>query len=420
MKNKIKSFEIKGLFGKIDVKIPLNKPFKIFVGDNGLGKTHVLDILYLILRNKPEELKKYPFESVTIAFDNNNKAIIERISNFKLENIVKNIKDGYYFLVDEKIIKKIAEDIIENISYSVLKKKYEVQLPDVIEFKDLHESISKKIIEEQSDKVHIKKNELFANFYRNLVNTNQLIYFSTHRELEMSKIQRRLDSHVDFINSLSKKGFSKISSEILSQLVKGLPPVNKEFLDKISLKDVEIILARVGEQISDEDKEKIKQIVSEKRIETKDASLLYFLEKLISIYEEQKEIDEQIRNFCNVCNKYLEDKELVYDEGLIDIYVRKKSYNQRLELSNLSSGEKQIFLILSQVYLPYRNEKSIILIDEPELSLSVFWQEMLLSDIWNSGNCSLLIAATHSPFIYEDTDIEHYAVNLHEYITQRN
>ena len=47
-------------------------------------------------------------------------------------------------------------------------------------------------------------------------------------------------------------------------------------------------------------------------------------------------------------------------------------------------------------------EKCIILFDEPELSLSIKWQNMFLPDVVNSGKCSTLIAVTHSPFIFDN------------------
>lgn len=75
--------------------------------------------------------------------------------------------------------------------------------------------------------------------------------------------------------------------------------------------------------------------------------------------------------------------------------------DNRIELSKLSSGEKQIVSLFSKLYL--ENEKdSILIIDEPELSISMKWQRMLLPDIMRSENCKLLLTVTHSPFIFEN------------------
>lgn len=67
----------------------------------------------------------------------------------------------------------------------------------------------------------------------------------------------------------------------------------------------------------------------------------------------------------------------------------------------LSSGEKQIVSIFSQLYLEL-DCKSLILFDEPELSLSLYWQQMLLPDIMESNKCMFMLAVTHSPFIYDN------------------
>ncbi len=70
-----------------------------------------------------------------------------------------------------------------------------------------------------------------------------------------------------------------------------------------------------------------------------------------------------------------------------------------LELRMLSSGEKQIVSLFYHLYLS-GEKKYIILIDEPELSLSVQWQKRLLPDILASQRCEFLAAVTHSPFIF--------------------
>ncbi len=59
-------------------------------------------------------------------------------------------------------------------------------------------------------------------------------------------------------------------------------------------------------------------------------------------------------------------------------------------------------------------QKFFVLIDEPELSLSVPWQRRFLADIRNSEFCSGLVAVTHSPFIY-DNDLRRFAHGLGEF-----
>lgn len=53
--------------------------------------------------------------------------------------------------------------------------------------------------------------------------------------------------------------------------------------------------------------------------------------------------------------------------------------------------------------------------DEPEISLSLLWQRKLLPIIADSGNCRLLIAATHSPFVF-DNKLKTYTKGPAEYV----
>ena len=74
-----------------------------------------------------------------------------------------------------------------------------------------------------------------------------------------------------------------------------------------------------------------------------------------------------------------------------------------IDLSNLSSGEKKIILLLGIAIF----FDDIILLDEPELSLSLVWQEQLLPDLVKLGN-STIVCATHSPYIVNDESVQKY------------
>ena len=116
----------------------------------------------------------------------------------------------------------------------------------------------------------------------------------------------------------------------------------------------------------------------------------------------QRKYDDRIKCFVNTCNKYLNDKYLYYNPSnlTLDVLVEGVSDNI-IKLTQLSSGEKQIVSLFSKLYLE-SEEESIVVIDEPELSLSINWQQMLLPDVIRSQNCKLLLTVTHSPFIFEN------------------
>jgi ABC-type sugar transport system ATPase subunit len=96
--------------------------------------------------------------------------------------------------------------------------------------------------------------------------------------------------------------------------------------------------------------------------------LVYFISKLIDIYNEHKHLDDSVKKFRDICNKYLTDKQFIYDESSVDLDLYRNNTKERVELSKLSSGEKQIISIFSKVYLE-KNNNLIVLFDEPELSL---------------------------------------------------
>lgn len=75
---KIKSFEIFGLFGTDDVKIPFKDSVKILIGENGLGKTQVLNLFYFTLTKNFFRLSEYHFKKLVLTFSNNNRVEIAK------------------------------------------------------------------------------------------------------------------------------------------------------------------------------------------------------------------------------------------------------------------------------------------------------------------------------------------------------
>jgi predicted ATP-binding protein involved in virulence len=69
--------------------------------------------------------------------------------------------------------------------------------------------------------------------------------------------------------------------------------------------------------------------------------------------------------------------------------------------SDLSAGEKQLVLILLTVFMQ-GGKPSILIMDEPEISLHVDWQQKLLERILNlNPNCQVIVS-THSPSMILD------------------
>lgn len=74
---------------------------------------------------------------------------------------------------------------------------------------------------------------------------------------------------------------------------------------------------------------------------------------------------------------------------------------ERIHRNDLSSGEKQLLVILLTV-LCQEEKPTILLMDEPEISLHLRWQYELIEIIRTlNPNCQVIIA-THSPSIFND------------------
>ena len=71
--------------------------------------------------------------------------------------------------------------------------------------------------------------------------------------------------------------------------------------------------------------------------------------------------------------------------------------DEAIESDKLSAGEKQM---LSFWCYNTFSENTAIFIDEPELSLHVDWQRILLPTLLEQETGNQFFVATHSPFIY--------------------
>ena len=89
-----------------------------------------------------------------------------------------------------------------------------------------------------------------------------------------------------------------------------------------------------------------------------------------------------------------EGENIVDSEGNV-IYVS----DEKIQLDQLSSGEKQMLLILTTVFLQ-EEKPNVLLMDEPEISLHINWQDRLIEWIRQLNPYCQVILTTHSPNIF--------------------
>jgi len=115
--------------------------------------------------------------------------------------------------------------------------------------------------------------------------------------------------------------------------------------------------------------------------------------------EDREKIFAPLRRYEDTVNSFLNDKSIKVDEsGQLKI---ESPLQPHLNTHHLSSGEKQILILLTQALLRV-DEPVVYIADEPELSLHVTWQEKLLESLVTLGGQKQIIVATHSPDIVGD------------------
>ncbi len=114
--------------------------------------------------------------------------------------------------------------------------------------------------------------------------------------------------------------------------------------------------------------------------------------------QERKSLFATLHNFESILNSFFNDKRIeVLDTGILRI-LPQHNMTQEITWRQLSSGEKQMLILLTQALLSEK-DPTVYIADEPELSLHVDWQEKLLHTLTGlTGRCQFIVA-THSPDI---------------------
>lgn len=122
---------------------------------------------------------------------------------------------------------------------------------------------------------------------------------------------------------------------------------------------------------------------------------------IVDLYKRFNEArDEIFRNrdqFIEILNTMLFRKHVGINEGN-SVFFSILGSDVESPLKNLSSGEKQLFIIMAEALI-HSGTPNVYVADEPELSLHVEWQEQLVNNIFKLNPNTQIIFATHSPDI---------------------
>ena len=116
----------------------------------------------------------------------------------------------------------------------------------------------------------------------------------------------------------------------------------------------------------------------------------------LTMLDARKKVTEEINGIFNILELDVKLKGISKDSKNMPIF--ENSQGEEFDINELSSGEKQLFLRTLSIKM-LEPEDSIILIDEPELSLHPKWQQQIIKVYQNIGKNNQIIVATHSPHI---------------------
>lgn len=460
MEQFIRNFKIFGLFGYKDINISFDNNVMIVIGENGFGKTTILNALTFTLQGEWRKLEMIKFHKIHIkfskqAFDFTHESLsefceyLDQRKGDERADIIDLIRnrvgeDDYHKLID-----LFSRNQIQEIENMVSRNRFLKSMPSNV----LYNTLYTKLERDKYFSVFAK----ISNYVKKL--GHDILYLPTYRRVEvdyetlrhslrrienpryeeerrrspiwnnaiiqfgMEDVLKEISNITNTISQSFITGYAEASGDMIRQLLKN------DIHDKHALtcdqNQMKIVLARIGNNLSEEEKDQILKMVDSKSQELLDNTyLVYFLEQLLSIYKKQERYDSAIKDFCNVCNKYLQEKQFVYDESNVSLRIFRKINEQLIQndenevlLKHLSSGEKQIVSIFAHVYLNV-DKRFIILLDEPELSLSIFWQENLIPDLIASNKCDFIMAVTHSPFIFGE-GLKKYTVGINEFLENK-
>ena len=372
----IKSLSVKGLNHRIDADFEFNEDLNIITGKNGAGKTTLLKLLwYLISGNLARIFLDIHFQRVSI-----------RTSLFSLS------------LERDKPYK--GKNTFNYINYE-LRERW---LREHDRYPDTEISINRFAdLEDSSDRIaKLTKGSLFFPSFRRIeggyVRRGEIDGPERKTNSAMETLQKSLD---DFSSELSRNGhrfIASISTNDIGQLLSQ------------KYGDVHIKISERQSKVLDDISEKI-QVAAGGEIESVPSQTTpSVLSEIQQLADERDRLRRPFVALSELTRSILQYQAIrvsgrsARGEGTDGITLGETfsettlgTVEEAIASDKLSSGEKQMLSFLC--YNAF-SENEAIFIDEPELSLHVDWQRLLLPTLLEQGTENQFFIATHSPFIY--------------------
>lgn len=414
MKNYLVNARIWGLWGEDKMlDLPLDLEFNFIIGKNGTGKTTVINLIAAVLTADFERLDKITFSRVVLTL--REKKSRRRPSIEVLKTQKPNIP---YF------------DITYKIRLAANEEPKEFDL-DAFEEERMYRGMPPRMLRERFYR------DKFLYIQKQLEDLVQVSWLSVHRHSEVERTspeEKRGGSAVDHkltnMNNLLVRYFSRLATNFSEETqvfqknsFLSLISIQKEanirtFVDAINIDEEKKSLASVLDLLGVEQKRYSKQLdqIVQQFNDAKGPFLgnspismqqllavinSFKAHALVQLYEDlekrRENIFEPINKFISVLNELFSPRKSISISVQNELVI-KNSSDLKIDLEDLSSGEKQLLIILGQALLQER-APVVYIADEPELSLHVEWQEKLTSSITQLNPNAQIIFATHSPDI---------------------
>lgn len=418
---RVKSIHVKGLFGiyKHDVLLNESERMTVVHGPNGVGKTVLFKLAQDLLTGSGVDLLKYPFDEFRVEFTNAAILIAKSIEKNSAVEVSSHQpgKSTSSVRVDEKSFNKLAHRLEQRLpihqigaelwidpetdeklnSYEVV-SRYGGGIDG--EFDGLLEGSLHKWRKSQSyiPKVHlieaqrlIRLRRVTARIYRGgeaqavrdtVMEYSQQLKQKINTTLaEYGKQAQKLDQ--TFPQRLLQQGVTPADATQIKNDLQAIESKQKTYQQ----------LGLIDEALSPV--HGLNQLESDP---VKLAAMTVYVTDMKAKLDVLDYLAQRVSLLLGQINEKFTDKKLHID-AQHELAI-KTSHGDAIPVSALSSGEQhQIVLAYDMLFRIEAN--SLVMIDEPELSLHVNWQERFLSDLESVigvANFDALIA-THSPYI---------------------
>lgn len=428
---KLLNVKLNNLFNIFNHDINLNQDERITIitAPNGYGKTIALKTIYSLFNKKFTFFNKLIFTSITYTFDNNQSIEIHKKSKdneqkieFILKEKMKQIETFDY--PSKKIMnslkRTIPTHILEDFTPPFIRRIAQNEwindlTKEILSIEDVLYQFNEYIPEHMTEKFDVdippKFSEIFKAIEVYFIQEQRLVLrepISDHRIRREIVITDTIEKYSEELSRLIKQKigeYAQITQSLDSSFPKRLFQQNPTSITIDNLKNRLNQLQEKRQKLSkygllklDDDSSMLSNEIQES--ETKVLSLyIADNEAKLSVFDSLVDKIELFTEILNVRRFNFKFIEIDKDKG----FIFKTTNDVPLKLTDLSSGEQHEAVLLYELLFKAK-ENSLVLIDEPEISLHVVWQKAFLDDIQEIINLQKIdvVIATHSPQIIND------------------